>query len=64
MDLQNLLPHQTHPIQRTTTGQLPAELAELSEIQLFYCSSPVLPSDELYCRGENFLCSYEGDETE
>lgn len=31
MDHQNLMPIATQPVNRVTTGQLPAELAELSE---------------------------------
>ncbi|MBD2214518.1 microcyclamide/patellamide family RiPP [Nostoc linckia FACHB-104] len=31
MDKQNLMPQAARPVNRITTGQLPAELAELSE---------------------------------
>ena len=31
MDKRNLMPQAAQPVNRTTTGQLPAELAELSE---------------------------------
>ena len=31
MDKQNLMPQAAQPVNRSTTGQLPAELAELSE---------------------------------
>jgi bacteriocin leader peptide (microcyclamide/patellamide family) len=31
MDKKNLMPQAAQPVNRTTTGQLPAELAELSE---------------------------------
>jgi len=31
MDKKNLMPQVAQPVNRTTTGQLPAELAELSE---------------------------------
>ena len=31
MDKQNLMPQAREPVHRTTTGQLPPELAELSE---------------------------------
>ncbi|MDV3353586.1 microcyclamide/patellamide family RiPP [Leptolyngbyaceae cyanobacterium CCMR0082] len=31
MDKKNLMPNQAHPINRMTAGQLPPELAELSE---------------------------------
>lgn len=63
MDLQNLLPHQSQPIQRTTAGQLPAELAELSDETL--CNSGVLPSFDgfpvCWCL---CLCADDGDEAE
>uniref|UniRef100_B8HTY2 Uncharacterized protein n=1 Tax=Cyanothece sp. (strain PCC 7425 / ATCC 29141) TaxID=395961 RepID=B8HTY2_CYAP4 len=48
MDMPNLMPQQTQPIHRTTTGQLPAELAELSEESLTHSSS-VLPSIPSLC---------------
>uniref|UniRef100_B8HTY8 Uncharacterized protein n=1 Tax=Cyanothece sp. (strain PCC 7425 / ATCC 29141) TaxID=395961 RepID=B8HTY8_CYAP4 len=63
MDLQNLLPHQAHPIQRTTAGQLPAELAELSEEALGGKGLNVLASGiGMCCSG--WMCSYEGDDAE
>lgn len=68
MDLQNLLPQQTHPIRRKTMGQLPVELAELSELNLsnLSSSSSVLSSaynaSSLICN--ICQCSYEGDEAE
>lgn len=66
MDLPNLLPQQTQPIQRTTAGQLPADLAELSEENLFHShsSSCVLPSIGDLGKCSSYYCSYEGDEAE
>jgi len=45
----NLMPKAAQPVNRFTTGQLPAELAELSEeaLQLFDDSASVLASDNL-----------------
>uniref|UniRef100_B8HTY0 Uncharacterized protein n=1 Tax=Cyanothece sp. (strain PCC 7425 / ATCC 29141) TaxID=395961 RepID=B8HTY0_CYAP4 len=62
MDLQNLLPQQANPIHRTTTGQLPAELAELSDETL--CNSGVLPSGFEAPVLYKDQCSYEGDDAE
>uniref|UniRef100_B8HTY3 Uncharacterized protein n=1 Tax=Cyanothece sp. (strain PCC 7425 / ATCC 29141) TaxID=395961 RepID=B8HTY3_CYAP4 len=59
MDLQNLLPQQSHPIHRATAGHLPTDLAELSEIQLSY-SSPVLPMLPSGDDVTGLYCSYEG----
>jgi bacteriocin leader peptide (microcyclamide/patellamide family) len=49
MDQHNLMPHQAKPITRMTSGQLPAELAELAEADLSHpsngqMSAVVLPS--------------------
>uniref|UniRef100_B8HTY1 Uncharacterized protein n=1 Tax=Cyanothece sp. (strain PCC 7425 / ATCC 29141) TaxID=395961 RepID=B8HTY1_CYAP4 len=67
MDLQNLLPQQSQPIQRITAGQLPAELAELSELNLSNLSSSslVLKSGS-NCIGKlgDSYCSHVGDEAE
>lgn len=67
MDLPNLLPHQVHPIHRKSTGKQPAELAELSELNLsnLTIDSLVLMSGS-NCIGklEDFYCSYMGDEVE
>jgi bacteriocin leader peptide (microcyclamide/patellamide family) len=69
MDLQNLMPQQSQPISRITSGQMPTELAELSEEVLATAdssfSSDVLPSyggptaTRCACR-----CSYDGDDAE
>ena len=68
MDKQNLMPHAAQPVNRITTGQLPAELAELSEeaLQLYgdagSDSASVLPSWDAPCG--MMRCSYEGDDAE
>jgi bacteriocin leader peptide (microcyclamide/patellamide family) len=70
MDKQNLMPQAAQPVNRSTTGQLPAELAELSEeaLQLHGDSATaaaVLASGfhtpEQYCKCG---CSYDGDDAE
>jgi bacteriocin leader peptide (microcyclamide/patellamide family) len=71
MDKQNLMPQAAQPVNRITTGQLPAELAELSEecLQLHgeesrESSASVLAS----ANGEKVTpwsaCSYDGDDAE
>jgi bacteriocin leader peptide (microcyclamide/patellamide family) len=67
MDKKNLMPMAAQPVNRTTTGQLPAELAELSEEALQLLgdsdSASVLPSSSsMVCA--NGLCSYDGDDAE
>ena len=62
---QNLMPQAAQPVNRLTTGQLPTELAELSEeaLQLHGddSSASVLASTyELLFR----QCSYDGDDAE
>jgi bacteriocin leader peptide (microcyclamide/patellamide family) len=65
MDKQNLMPQAAQPVNRSTTGQLPDVLAELSEeaLQLHgdsaneaavLASLPTQPN----------LCSYDGDDAE
>lgn len=74
MDKKNLMPQAAQPVNRTTTGLLPAELAELSEeaLQLHELhgehSTSVLASSwrasgprDRAC-GE--FCSYDGDDAE
>ncbi|MGB3532856.1 MAG: DUF5837 family cyanobactin class RiPP [Microcoleaceae cyanobacterium] len=68
MDKKNITPEQNQPINRVTSGQLPAELAELSEEILqdesfapalearFFCEEP--------CEGSCFRCSFDGDDAE
>jgi bacteriocin leader peptide (microcyclamide/patellamide family) len=68
MDKQNLMPQAAQPVNRITTGQLPAELAELSEeaLQLHSDDSAsvlALRQDAgVSCFGA--LCSYDGDDAE
>ena len=65
MDKQNLMPQAAQPINRITTGQLPAELAELSEEALQQHESDaaaVYASIDLRM-GKN-ACSYDGDDAE
>jgi len=79
MDLQNLMPQAAQPINRITTGQLPTELAELSEeeaLQLIHgddnFGSSVLPSIQnasspIVCVMKpvpKCLPSYDGDDAE
>jgi bacteriocin leader peptide (microcyclamide/patellamide family) len=66
MDKQNLMPQAAQPVNRITTGQLPAELAELSEeaLQLHGDdSASVLASTKFY-GGDAGYCSYDGDDAE
>jgi bacteriocin leader peptide (microcyclamide/patellamide family) len=64
MHKQNLMPQLAQPINRMITGQLPLELAELSEealqdgVEAFNAS--VLPS----WTGDPGYCSYDGDDLE
>jgi bacteriocin leader peptide (microcyclamide/patellamide family) len=66
MDKQNLMPQAAQPVNRITTGQLPAELAELSEeaLQLHgeNSSASVLASGIGLFVG--YICSYDGDDAE
>ena len=66
MDKQNLMPQAAQPINRITTGQLPAELAELSEEALQqHCDAAAAVSANagllLITMG---TCSYDGDDAE
>ena len=63
MDKQNLMPQQAQPINRITNGQLPAQLAELTEEVLGGSagSSSVLPAIAPERTG---MCSYDGDDAE
>jgi bacteriocin leader peptide (microcyclamide/patellamide family) len=68
MDNKNLMPQVAQPVNRITTGQLPSELAELSEEALSLSqlgeaaslSASVLPSH----RAMPWGCSYDGDDAE
>ncbi len=65
MDKKNLMPQVAQPVNRTTAGQLPAELAELSEEALQLgdsaYSTSVLAS---WQGGAPCHCSYDGDDAE
>jgi len=62
MDKKKLQPHQAHPISRTTNGQLPSELAELTEEMLdSNGTTGVLPSAK---ECVPWYCSYDGDDAE
>jgi bacteriocin leader peptide (microcyclamide/patellamide family) len=69
---QNLMPQAAQPVNRTTTGQLPAELAQLSEEALFVGTedaqwgAAVLVSwrQPRPCEGGGGWCSYDGDDAE
>lgn len=64
MDKKNITPEQNQPINRVTSGQLPAELAELSEEILqdesFAPALEALGRDNPHCIG----CSFDGDDAE
>jgi len=67
MDKQNLMPQVAQPVNRTTTGLLSPELAELSEeaLQLHAdsaASAAVFASQELWVHC--VYCSYDGDDAE
>jgi bacteriocin leader peptide (microcyclamide/patellamide family) len=67
MDKQNLMPQAAQPVNRITTGQLPAELAELSEeaLQLHgEDSASVIASSNPYHPMAGGQCSYDGDDAE
>ena len=77
MDKQNLMPQAAQPVNRSTTGQLPDVLAELSEeaLQLHGDSAlveaaanveaaAVLASRRFVCVVCNCRCSYDGDDAE
>jgi len=66
MDKQNLMPQAAQPVNRITTGQLPAELAELSEeaLQQHECDAAAAVSASAGGRCLENLCSYDGDDAE
>ena len=64
MDKQNLMPQAAQPVNRITTGQLPALLAELSEeaLQQHECDAAAVSASAglvFFCN-----CSYDGDDAE
>ena len=63
MDKQNLMPQAAQPVNRTTTGQLPDVLAELSEEALQqHCDAAAVSASA--SRGAHRYCSYDGDDAE
>ena len=67
MDKQNLMPQVAQPVNRTTSGQLSPELAELSEesLQLHGEADSVaaaVSASDIMCWGG--MCSYDGDDAE
>ena len=68
MDKQNLMPQAAQPVNRTTTGQLPDVLAELSEeaLQLHGDDSKAAVLAAGFSMGGCYsgACSYDGDDAE
>jgi bacteriocin leader peptide (microcyclamide/patellamide family) len=74
MDLQNLMPQAAQPINRITTGQVPTELAELTEEILGakaamsseggFDFGSVLASEARFRHLGGITCSYDGDDAE
>ena len=66
MDHKNLMPQAAAPINRTTTGQLPAELAELSEeaLQQHECDAAAVSASFTQQLMLYSQCSYDGDDAE
>ncbi len=67
MDKQNLMPQAAGPVNRTTTGQLPAELAELSEEALQLHGDSDSDAAAVFAAGSRWdllRCSYDGDDAE
>ena len=66
MDKQNLMPQAAQPVNRTTTGQLPDLLAELSEEALQLHGDQAETAAVFASRAEVGIkqCSYDGDDAE
>ncbi|MCL1469848.1 DUF5837 family cyanobactin class RiPP [Argonema antarcticum] len=69
MDHQNLMPIAAQPVNRITTGQLPSELAELSEEALSQLGEDASNSASVLASlGSGMcgcgMCSYDGDDAE
>jgi len=66
MDKQNLMPNVAQPVNRTTTGQLPDVLAELSEeaLQLHGDSARQAAAVFASTTYRGHVCSYDGDDAE
>ncbi len=73
MDKKNLMPQQAEPVNRLTTGQLPSELAELSEeaLQLHGDGDDSTSVIALAANSDlggqicwSWVCAYDGEEAE
>jgi len=67
MDKQNLMPNVAQPVNRTTTGQLPDVLAELSEEALQLHGDSARQAAAVFAStpyGCGHVCSYDGDDAE
>ncbi len=66
MDKQNLMPQAAQPVNRTTIGQLPDVLAELSEeaLQLLGDEANTAAVSASGCWHDRSYCSYDGDDAE
>jgi bacteriocin leader peptide (microcyclamide/patellamide family) len=69
MDKQNLMPQAAQPVNRSTTGQLPDVLAELSEeaLQQLHGDSAQEAAAvfaSYFCNLWRRWCSYDGDDAE
>jgi len=69
MDKQNLMPQVAQPVNRTTTGLLSPELAELSEEALQLHADSAEASAAVFASGVPCymgfcICSYDGDDAE
>jgi len=70
MDKKNLMPQVAQPVNRTSTGQLPAQLAELSEeaLQLHGddddSSNYAVLASSVWTDIFSGYCSYDGDDAE
>ena len=61
---QSLMPQAAQPVNRLTTGQLPTELAELSEEALQLHGDDSSASVLASITGAGCYCSYDGDDAE
>jgi len=67
MDKKNLMPQAAGPVNRSTTGQLPDVLAELSEEalqQLGESANAAAVFASSFSDGVGGFCSYDGDDAE
>ena len=68
MDKQNLMPIAAQPVNRSTTGQLPDVLAELSEESLQLHGDDANNAAAVFASWDpkkcNCICSFDGDDAE